>query len=123
MIVGTGKNTQVPRSALLEIAASPGGRADQNAIALERTGRDYISYSSISTYLRCPLRYYFVYVARLIPEFVSSSLIFGGAIHRAIELHYNRLMEGTAPPPIDELLAVYEKAWWSGATRSSTTRP
>ncbi len=86
-----------------------------NGIALRLTGRDYISYSAISTYQRCPLRYFFNYIAGLAPEFKSSSLIFGGAIHRALEYHCRRVLEGTAPPSIDELVLVYERAWRDGA--------
>jgi RecB family exonuclease len=78
--------------------------------------RDYISYSAISTYQRCPLRYYFAYVARLAPEFISSSLIFGGALHSALEHHCRRAFEGADPPTRDELLAVYQRAWEAEAT-------
>ena len=34
-----------------------------NEQARQLTGRDYLSYSAISTYQKCPLRYYFIYVA------------------------------------------------------------
>ena len=89
----------------------PHGPPAPGAIALQLTGRDYLSYSAISTYQRCPLKYYFSYVAGLAPEFVSSSLIFGGAIHAAIEQHYRRAFEGASPPTIDELVATYQQAW------------
>lgn len=85
--------------------------AEPSEIALRLTGRDYISHSAISTFQRCPLRYYFNYVAGLAPEFVSSSLVFGSAVHRALEFHCRRVFEGTAPPSTDELLSVYEQAW------------
>ena len=75
------------------------------------TGRDYISFSAISTYQSCPLRYYFKYVAGLPEPTVSSSLVFGGAIHRCVELHFNRLMAGETPPDLDMLLAEYQEAW------------
>jgi len=83
---------------------------DPTDIALQLTGRDYISYSSISTYMTCPLKYYFRYVAGLEPDFVSSSLIFGGAIHAAIESHMQSALEGAEPPSLDELVDVYERA-------------
>ena len=79
-------------------------------IALQLTGRDYISHAQISTYQRCPLQFFFRYVAGLEPEFVSSSLVFGGAIHAAIESHMQSVMEGAEPPPLDELVDVYERA-------------
>ena len=57
--------------------------------------RDYISYSAVTTYQACPLRYYFRYVAGLPERTVSSSLVFGSAVHRAVELHFNELLPGT----------------------------
>ena len=81
-----------------------------NDVALRLTGRDYVSYSAISTYQRCSLRYFFSYIAGLLPKFKSSSLIFGGAIHRALECHCRRAFEGAAPPSVDELVAVYEQS-------------
>ena len=55
---------------------------DQAAV-LPVTQRDYISYSAISTYQLCPLRYYFHYIVGLPERTVSASLVFGSAIHRA----------------------------------------
>lgn len=91
--------------------ARPHGPPTPNDIARELTGRDYISHSAISTYQRCPLKYYFSYVAGLAPEFVSSSLVFGGAIHSALEHHCRRVLEGAPLPPIDDLMAAYQQAW------------
>lgn len=102
MIAGTATRHAPPRRLQ---ASKP------NEIALRITGRDYISFSAISTYQRCPLRYCFSYVMGLASEFKSSSLIFGGAIHSAIEHHCRRVFEGTEPPSIDELVAVYDRAW------------
>ena len=107
MIAGTATQRPPPR---------PPRARKPNDVALRLTGRDYISYSAISTYQRCPLRYYFNYVAKLAPKFKSSSLIFGGAIHRALEYHCRRAFEGTAPPSIDELVSVYERAWSTEST-------
>ncbi len=73
--------------------------------------RDYISYPAASSYQSCPLKYWFHYVQRLTPEFTSSSLAFGGAIHAAIERHYCCLLEGLPPPTIDEMVDVYQHAW------------
>lgn len=56
--------------------------------------RDYISYSAIKTYQDCPLKYFFRYVAGLPEETVSASLVFGSAIHRAIEHHFRELLAG-----------------------------
>jgi hypothetical protein len=50
-----------------------------NEIARSMTARDYLSYSQVSTYQACPLKWYFQYVAGLPPEQVAASLVFGGA--------------------------------------------
>ncbi|MGE3780284.1 MAG: RecB family exonuclease [Pirellulaceae bacterium] len=81
------------------------------AVAQALTGRDYVSYSALSTYQQCPLRYYFRYVEGLPEETVSASLVFGGAIHVAVEHHFRQLLEGCPAPPLDDLLAVYRDAW------------
>jgi len=73
--------------------------------------RDYISFSAIRTYQACPLQYFFRYVAGLPKETISSSLVFGSAIHRAIEHHFRRLLEGQAAPSPDELLTEYKLGW------------
>ena len=87
-----------------------------NDIARRLTGRDYISYSAVSTYQRCPLKYFFQYVADLPFEHVASSLIFGGAIHTAIEIHFRALLAGETPPGLPDLLKVYDLAWKNDAT-------
>jgi ATP-dependent helicase/DNAse subunit B len=61
--------------------------------------RDYLSYSAISTYASCPLRYYFRYIANLPERTISSSLVFGSAIHRSVEHHFNELMAGKSSLP------------------------
>lgn len=73
--------------------------------------RDYLSYSAISTYQGCPLRYYFRYVAGLPEPTVSASLIFGSAIHRAVEHHFNELLIGNELPTLDALVGEYDRHW------------
>lgn len=84
---------------------------DPNQTAEAIIGRDYLSYSAVNTYRQCPLRFYFRYVQQLPEEVVSSSLVFGGAIHAAAEYHFNELMAGNPAPDLDTLLAVYQEAW------------
>ena len=73
--------------------------------------RDYISYSSITSYQSCPLRWYFKYVAGLPERTVSSSLVFGSAIHRSVEHHFNELMAGNEPPTLEALVGEYDRHW------------
>ncbi len=65
-----------------------------NEIALQRTGRDYVSWSALSTYRTCPLKYRFRYVDRLPEEFVSAALVFGTGIHTAVEQHFQMMLAG-----------------------------
>jgi putative RecB family exonuclease len=73
--------------------------------------RDYISFSAIRSYQQCPLRYFFKYIAGLPEETVSANLLFGSAIHHAVEHHFRRMLEGEPPPSRDELLAHYREGW------------
>lgn len=73
--------------------------------------RDYISYSAIGTYMACPLRYYFRYCVGLPEQTVSASLVFGSAIHRGVEHHFNELLAGNEPPTLEALLAEYDRHW------------
>ncbi len=80
-------------------------------VAVELTGRDYLSYSAVSTYQSCSLRYYFRYVLGLPEPFVSSSLVFGSAIHAAIERHYREQMHGHQAPSLALLRQAYRQKW------------
>ena len=73
--------------------------------------RDYLSYSAITAYQSCPLRYYFRYVAGLPERTVSSSLVFGSAVHRAVEHHFNELLAGNEAPAVEALLGEYDSTW------------
>ncbi|MBR9804685.1 PD-(D/E)XK nuclease family protein [bacterium] len=79
--------------------------------SVETKKRDYISFSAIATYQQCPLKYYFKYIVGLPEEVVSSSLVLGGAIHSAVEFHFNQLMIGNAAPDHDALLRSFWDEW------------
>src|SRR5438105_14636063 len=87
-----------------------GGPAAEK-ISVVGKGRDYVSFSSIGAYQACPLRYFFKYVAGLPEESVAAALIFGTAIHRAIEHHYRELLAGNAPPSVDAMIEAYSAGW------------
>jgi RecB family exonuclease len=70
-----------------------------------------LSFSAVRAYQSCPLRYFFRYVAGLPEHTVSASLIFGAAVHRAIEHHFRELLVGNPPPTVEELLAEYHGEW------------
>ena len=88
--------------------------------------RDYISFSAISSYQSCPLKFKFRYMDQLPEDAVSAALVFGGAIHNAVEFHFNELMAGNTAPDLDTLLDVYQDAWrnrddaTSGSVKATT---
>lgn len=78
----------------------------------ETTNLDsYLSSTRLSLYQQCPLRYYFKYVARLPEPTVAASLVFGSAIHRAVEHHFRELLIGNPPPELEALAGEYAAAW------------
>jgi putative RecB family exonuclease len=82
-----------------------------NETAKKITGRDYISWSAISTFRTCPLKYKFRYVDGLPEESVSAALVFGTGIHTAIERHFQAELAGEQQPTIDQLMFAYRSAW------------
>ncbi len=85
--------------------------SDATAIAERLTGRSYLSWSAISTFLKCPLRYKFHYLDQLPEEFVSSNLIFGSAIHSALDAYFQEHLAARRSLDLDALLAVYRESW------------
>ena len=79
--------------------------------AAEPVIRDYLSYSAVRTFQNCPLKYRFRYVDGLEEDCVSSSLIFGSAIHSALEFYFTQQLSGEALPTRDTLLDVYQQSW------------
>lgn len=90
--------------------AKPASTNPANEVARQLTGRDYISWSAISTFRSCPLRHYFRYVAGLPEESVSAALVFGRGIHTAIETVYRAELAGDEKPDVDALLFAYRSA-------------
>jgi len=82
-----------------------------NELAKMLTGRDYISWSAISTFRTCPLKYKFRYIDGLPEESVSSALIFGTGIHSAVEQHFQAILSGDEQPDVERLMFAYRSAW------------
>jgi putative RecB family exonuclease len=89
----------------------PASTNPANEVAKRLTGRDYISWSALSTFRTCPLKYKFRYVDGLPEESVSAALIFGSGIHTAVEQHYQAQLAGDPKPDLDALLFAYRSAW------------
>lgn len=67
---------------------TPASTNPANEVAQSLTGRDYISWSALSTFRTCPLKYKFRYIDGLPQESVSAALVFGTGIHSAVEQHF-----------------------------------
>jgi RecB family exonuclease len=85
-------------------------------------GRDFISWSQLSTFRQCPLKYQFRYLDKVEPEFVASSLLLGSSIHSAIEFHHRRQLEDAATPSLDELVTEFWDEWKSRTEDSPEVR-
>jgi putative RecB family exonuclease len=82
-----------------------------NDVAKRLTGRGYVSWSAISTFRTCPLKYKFRYIDGLPEESVSAALIFGTGIHSAVEQHFQAILSGEEQPDIEHLMFAYRSAW------------
>jgi CRISPR/Cas system-associated exonuclease Cas4 (RecB family) len=106
MIAGVGE-------ALLPVLKpeKPASTNPANEVAKKLTGRDYVSWSAISTFRTCPLKYKFRYIEGLPEESVSSVLVFGTGIHSAVEQHFQAILSGEEQPDIERLMFAYRSAW------------
>lgn len=72
--------------------------------------RPHWSYSALSQYLACPLRFYFQRVLGLPQHTVGSSLVLGSAVHAALAA-YHRSVQQDEPTDTDKLQRVFTAAW------------
>ena len=93
------------------IPEKPASTNPANEVAQRITGRPYISWSALSTFRTCPLKYKFRYIDGLHEDSVSSALVFGTGIHSAVEQHYQAHLAGDPKPDLDALLFAYRSAW------------
>jgi putative RecB family exonuclease len=89
----------------------PASTNPANEVAKRLTGRDYVSWSAISTFRTCPLKYKFRYIDGLPEESVCSALVFGTGIHTAVEQHFQAILSGDPKPDLEALLFAYRSAW------------
>ncbi|MFC1833953.1 RecB family exonuclease [Thermodesulfobacteriota bacterium] len=73
---------------------------------------DHLSWSSISNYMQCSLKWRYHYLDRLEPEFTSSALVFGRAVHEAIGAFLQSTLNGDRLTT-DNLTDVYRQVWLS----------
>ena len=67
-----------------------------------------LSHSSISQYLKCPLKYKFIYIDGFLKA-KKPSLSFGDSLHQALHYFYDTKIP--QPHPLKELLGFYRDIW------------
>ena len=82
--------------------------------------RPHWSYSAISQFLACPLRYYFQRVLYLPQPSIGSSLVLGSSVH-AVLAEYHRTVQQDQPPKIETLHRVFADTWSSRENRTRIT--
>ena len=91
-------------------APAPAHIRPPNRLAEQITGRTYLSHSQISLMRSCPRKFSFQYVEKAAPDFIPSSLIFGGSIHASLELFFRAWLEGRDITH-EALLSAYHDSW------------
>jgi putative RecB family exonuclease len=75
------------------------------------TGRgECVSFTQLDQYLRCPLRYRFVYIDHLEPDFVPASRAFGSGIHAAAAYFFRGVARGD-PQAVEDTQGHFETLW------------
>ncbi len=93
-----------------------------NRLAEQITGRTYLSHSQLSLMRACPRKFAYSYVERVTPDFVPTALLFGGAIHAALELYFRARLEGIGVTH-EALLSAFHDAWQRDQFRSGQSVP
>jgi DNA helicase-2/ATP-dependent DNA helicase PcrA len=102
------------RSSPLEALARqrpPSEIPEPAAAALAEDAPLRISFGHIDDYLTCPLKYRYVHVLR-VPLLAHHRVVYGAAVHQAVQQHYLARLEGRAFSE-DDLVAAFRKAWVS----------
>ncbi len=71
----------------------------------------HLSYFQIDDYLTCPLKYKYVHILK-VPVVSHHAVVYGKAIHDAIQEYYRIRLSGK-PVSIEDLILVFENSWSS----------
>jgi DNA helicase-2/ATP-dependent DNA helicase PcrA len=69
-----------------------------------------LSYYQINDFLTCPLKYKYIHLLK-IPVLPHHAIIYGNALHAAIQAFYRQRMKDNTSMPEPEVLDVFKKAW------------
>jgi RecB family exonuclease len=73
--------------------------------------RDYLSYSAITLFQKCPLAFRYRYLDGLRDDTTSSSLAVGRSVHAALESWFTARMHGETEPGLDAMLSAFWEEW------------
>ena len=112
----------LPAAAGLRVAADASGHAPLERLAAfepiaapVEPGREPVegplslSFYQVDDYLTCPLKYKYVHVLR-VPIAPHHSIVYGSALHQAVQEFHRRQARGYLMTE-DELLAAFDRAW------------
>src|SRR5262245_13061235 len=71
---------------------------------------EHVSFTQLDQYLRCPLRYSFLYVDRLEADFIPAARAFGSGIHAAAAYFFRAVAQGE-PPGVEDVQGHFEALW------------
>ncbi len=93
----------------LEHFAPPAAAEDAALTPLAPDVELLISHKQIDDYQTCPLKYFNVHVRR-IPIRRHHAVAYGAVVHKVVEYYLRRRAVGNYTP-LDDLLAIYDRAW------------
>ncbi|MGZ6273375.1 MAG: ATP-dependent helicase, partial [Candidatus Limnocylindrales bacterium] len=110
-VAATGALVEGVAHAPLERLAAFEPKAEASAAAPEGAieGPLSLSFYQVDDYLTCPLKYKYVHVLR-VPIAPHHSIVYGAALHQAVQEFHRRQSRGYLMPE-DELLAAFGRAW------------
>src|SRR5262249_46695754 len=91
-------------------ARDPRATGDRIMVPVEVRQQPHVSFTQIDQYLRCPLRYRFLYIDRLEPDFVPAARAFGSGIHAAAAVFFRGVGQGERPA-VEDVQGYFETFW------------
>jgi putative RecB family exonuclease len=79
-------------------------------VPVEVRQQPHVSFTQLDQYLRCPLRYRFLYIDRLKPDFVPAARAFGSGIHAAAAVFFRGVAQGERPS-VEDVQGYFESFW------------
>ncbi|MBS1643843.1 MAG: ATP-dependent helicase [Bacteroidetes bacterium] len=84
-----------------------------NKASINQTLQSFnMSYSSLSKYLKCPLAFYYENILK-VPFLKGEALVFGSAVHAALELFFKEMLRRNQEfPSLEELIKWFEQKFY-----------